>query len=647
MIQINCPSCGSPVVFKTELSVYGTCASCGTVSVRQDVNLEAIGKVAELQPDGTPLQLGVLGSYRGKTFEVVGRIQITYGDGFWNEWFLHFNDGRTGWLGEAMGEYFVSFEVALDGHLPAMAEMRVGHAVRLSNTEYVVTNLRTARVVAFQGELPFLMQTGYNLPFADLRSDSRLAATLDYSEEKPKLFLGEYAEFEDLAFKGLRDPAEIDEYAVQSGLFVKSLNCPSCGAPHEIHGGPRSNTLACQFCDAVIDVSNPQLNIIYRAEQARSKMPPAIPIGSVAKVGDLEWTCIGFLRRSVSYEGLEYPWSEYLLHNAFKGYHWLIESNGHWSLLRPMAHVPRAPDGQVCSYADRDRILDGGKVFRHFQSGQPRVLYVAGEFYWRVRVGDLADTHDYVAPPEVISLETTSEGMYWSRGTYLAPDEVWRMFGLQGTPPYTMGVASNQPNDYDEPRRSTWRTYWIAAALAVLAVLGLGALTPSQPAFKETYAFMEFEPERARTSKPFELKGRSAGVLVDFNTTLNNRWLFVEGALVNQKTNKTYPFGKTMSYYYGEGNRNDSVFIPAVPPGTYVLRVQPQSGSTGRVSDVGTPTDKPSKELFKYIVSVRRAGPSWGMLLLLLLGMVVVPAWMTLRYNSFESQRWMESDHAA
>ena len=49
--------------------------------VRTASGVENLGKVAEIQQDGSPLQLGVQGEYGGKSFEIVGRIQLTYGDG--------------------------------------------------------------------------------------------------------------------------------------------------------------------------------------------------------------------------------------------------------------------------------------------------------------------------------------------------------------------------------------------------------------------------------------------------------------------------------------------------------------------------------------------------------------------------------------
>jgi hypothetical protein len=47
-------------------------------------------------------------------FALIGRIQIKYSQGIWNEWHLLFDDMRTGWLSEAGGEYVLTFMRQVD-----------------------------------------------------------------------------------------------------------------------------------------------------------------------------------------------------------------------------------------------------------------------------------------------------------------------------------------------------------------------------------------------------------------------------------------------------------------------------------------------------------------------------------------------------
>jgi hypothetical protein len=202
--EANCPGCGAKVVFRGAASVVAVCDYCRSTLVRHDVNLEDIGKMADLKADGSPLQLGSLGVYRGVRFTVAGRIQYRFEQGLWNEWYLVFDDMRGGWLGEARGSYAMSFPATADAALPPFAELRAGRALTIAGRSFEVVDVQYARTIAGEGELPFRVGAGYQAPVADLQGPGRSFATLDYSEDPPLVFLGEYVEFDDLAFSGLR-----------------------------------------------------------------------------------------------------------------------------------------------------------------------------------------------------------------------------------------------------------------------------------------------------------------------------------------------------------------------------------------------------------------------------------------------------------
>ncbi len=650
MIQCTCPSCGAAVRFKSELSVYATCGSCDALLVRHDVDVEQIGQVAELQPDGSPIQVGTQGSYQGRQFEVVGRIQITYGDGYWNEWHLLYESGESGWLGEAAGEYFLSRQSQVSG-LPAFPQLSSGQVLDLEGEQFAVTNLMTSRVVSFEGELPFIMSTEYELPAADLRSLSGKAATIDYSGGEPLLFVGEYLPFSDLSFKNLREIGDEADDMVDPSLgwqAVRKVNCTSCGAPLELKGGPRTRTLVCEYCDSALDATDPNLSLIWKAkDQRRHKVPPSVPLGSVATFDEVEWECIGYLRRSVTYEGVIYPWSEYLLYNRFHGYRWLNESNGHFSLMEGIQKLPGQGSTPVARPTQAD-ITWEGQDFKHFQSAQARVDYLAGEFYWRVRVGDPAVNHDFVHPPELLSMEATDRGVVWSRGLYLTGQEVWRAFGLEGRPPLTAGVAPNQPNPYQEDRVATWRLSKILVALAfLLCFVHCGASMTRKNSFTKNFQYMDYAKSRVEVTEPFQLKGRTSNVKVEVESQLSNRWAFYNLALVNEKTKKAFNFGIENYRYSGDDKRRKSVTLPSVPSGTYYLTWNVESGTTGPAEKTKPPPPgRAPRPVFSYRVSVKRDVPMWGWFWLLMIALLIPPMMTTVRYNGIETRRWSESDHA-
>lgn len=169
------------------------------------MNLENIGKMAELQADGSPLQLWAGGRYRGASFTLVGRIQLRYPQGLWNEWHLLFDDRRSGWLGESTGIYAVSFLAKVGEKIPRFEDLHPGQQLVLKSQSYEVTHVEKALCVGGEGELPFQIGPGYEAPTADLTGPGNRFATLDYSEEEPLVFMGEYVEFEELHLSRLRE----------------------------------------------------------------------------------------------------------------------------------------------------------------------------------------------------------------------------------------------------------------------------------------------------------------------------------------------------------------------------------------------------------------------------------------------------------
>jgi hypothetical protein len=202
-----CPSCGAAIEFRSTASILAVCGYCQSTLIRHDLNLENIGRMADLKVDGSPFQIGVTGEFNGARFTMVGRIQLQYDRGVWNEWHLLFGDMRSGWLGEAQGLYAVTFLTPVPGAtLPLFDKLKIGNRVSIGDRFYDVINIESARCVAGEGELPFKIDTGYEAPVVDLQADGLSIATLDYSEdpEKPLVFAGQYVEFPNLKLQGLR-----------------------------------------------------------------------------------------------------------------------------------------------------------------------------------------------------------------------------------------------------------------------------------------------------------------------------------------------------------------------------------------------------------------------------------------------------------
>ncbi|MGA2810493.1 MAG: DUF4178 domain-containing protein [Candidatus Acidiferrum sp.] len=199
----TCPNCGAKIVFQWSSSVQTVCTYCKSVLVRTDLDLTKVGQLADLPPDNSPIQINSEGLYRHKSFVVIGRIFYEYDQGGWNEWHFVTNDGTNGWLSDAQEEYAVSFSVP-NQKLPQQSELQPGAQFSWNGQIYTLSVITNAHFRGVEGELPFKFWDKGDMLFADLRTQSKNFATLDYSDEQPALYLGEFVEFDDLKLKNLR-----------------------------------------------------------------------------------------------------------------------------------------------------------------------------------------------------------------------------------------------------------------------------------------------------------------------------------------------------------------------------------------------------------------------------------------------------------
>lgn len=199
-----CPNCGATIQFLWAQAVQTTCAYCKAVLVRHDLDLELVGKQASFPETGSPILIGTEGKWRGASFLVVGRLAYGWSRGRWNEWYCRRSDGSNAWLSDAQLEYAMT-QVESEAHqLPTPEAARVGDTYFWGDAAYDVAAVTRAQYLGTEGELPFASFTREQSVFIDLLSDTGKLATVDFSDDPPVLYLGEYVEFEDLALRHLR-----------------------------------------------------------------------------------------------------------------------------------------------------------------------------------------------------------------------------------------------------------------------------------------------------------------------------------------------------------------------------------------------------------------------------------------------------------
>lgn len=204
-MKINCPSCGAEVSFKSKSSIFSVCSFCNSTLVRHDLQIDAIGKMSDMPSDLSQLQVGSCGIYEGSKFEIVGRQKIKWSDGFWNEWYLYFDNGKEGWLAEAQGLYMISFQHEYLSTMPKITEVAPGKNILINKSNFEVNDIKQIECIASQGELPIKSLVGRKSTSVDLCGPNELFANIDFGSDEVRLFVGKYKEFEELRFMNLRE----------------------------------------------------------------------------------------------------------------------------------------------------------------------------------------------------------------------------------------------------------------------------------------------------------------------------------------------------------------------------------------------------------------------------------------------------------
>jgi hypothetical protein len=606
--------------------------------VRHDLNVEAIGQMAALPPDLSPLQLGTRGEFAGNAFSLLGRVRLAYDEGSWTEWFALFGDGRHGWVAETQGFFIVSFALETPADFPGESELKPGQQLEMAGEVYRVTDRKETVCLGGEGELPFSAPPGRKGLGIDLMGKGGLFAGVEFSDEGRRLFAGRYVQFDELNFTNLRAvPGWSEEANETKKGGTTALNCPKCGAVVELRAAGLSMSAACGSCSALLDTSTPDLRLIREA-QSRQRLKPRIPLGRRGFLFGVNYEVIGFQHVRDQESG----WFEYLLFNPWQGFAWLVNYNAHWTFVRRLVESPEVVERGIVQR--RSWAKFEGADYQLFAKAPVSTDFVLGEFYWKVKVGMAAQVSDFINPPFILSQEVYP-GLgeeTWSRGEYIEAGAVQAAFSLEPPLPKPVEIYLNQPNRY-AARAQELR--WLAPVLLLLLV-AIQVFSTTHAARRQVlsgaYLYHAGATNPPVVSAPFVVEGGQQAVEFVLNAPVDNNWLELQVDVVEAETQRAVAsFEQNIEHYHGydssdgswnEGNQTQHVLVPGLPQGKYALVIE-------------TSAD-PAVQEMPYSVSVVRDVPIWSNFWIGVGLALVYPLYCWFRSFRFEVARWSNSDYS-
>jgi len=192
--QIGCPSCGATHDVHNPGLITFTCEYCGNAVFWDEEKIQDAGKQSVLPEGFSRLYRGASGTLLNKEFIVLGRVRYSFGKGFWDEWFLEFSGGKTGWLSEDNHEFCWEKEQSVV--VPPYDDLYPGYAIKTKERQFIVEEVGLAECIGMEGDLPRLVKTGETYHFADAASpDGNHTMGIEYDDQPPTVFIGRWVKY--------------------------------------------------------------------------------------------------------------------------------------------------------------------------------------------------------------------------------------------------------------------------------------------------------------------------------------------------------------------------------------------------------------------------------------------------------------------
>lgn len=647
-----CPSCGAEIEADDRFAHLVVCEYCDSAIVMDEEASRISGEMAALSQTPSPFYVGGTGEVLDRQFTILGRVRYGYEMGYWDEWYLAFDDGETAWISEDGEEYTLESwdeeaEVPVD-----YASVAPGDHLELGETEFHVDEKNAAECEGGEGQLPFPILSGEKVPFLDLSSGEQFATIeFDVEEETSRLYRGRHMDLDEVEMEMTAQEAGVAPAPADTGgeagrervvrgegpsmeikcfycgaplgtpesgaesmdceycgseldLTLRRVTCEGCGATVPLHGGDDARSVVCSFCNSQLDVSGTEPSVLgVITDEDRPQFP--FELGDEFTFRESVYELVGHLRYKESY----YIWDEFLLHSEQEGYRWLSYENGHFSIGEKINESPSGVDLQNRSFPTSVHLRD--HRWKFYESGTAHVTFVDGELPWIAKVEDEVNYGDYISPPYMLSAEWTGSEAEWFEMEYLPPETVAEGFGLdEDEMREPRGVAANQPYPAG-PFRRQYPYVLIPFAVLFLVLAGWVTLFGGSNVGKVSATPDQYASEYLTDA--FTITEEDTVCQASFHAPVDNSWVYLDCALVNEDEEAVLDFSTEISYYHGrsdgeswsEGSREESVEFKLKEPGEYRFLLLGQAGRGSRAGDVQRDGKKVTITVYEGVILAR------------------------------------------
>ncbi|MEJ2718672.1 MAG: DUF4178 domain-containing protein, partial [Deltaproteobacteria bacterium] len=432
--KFQCPSCGAGNVVTNPGILMKICDYCKTAIYWDKESALRVGRKSMDLPASSRFKVGTTGKLGGESFRVLGRLSYAYEKGTWNEWFIEMDDRSIRWLAEDEGELFLEQPLKLTSPVPSHRELKPGMQVALAGEAGVIEEIGEARCLGGEGEIPFEVEIGETYPYADgTAADGSFVFGLEYDTESgvPTAFRGKALSVAESEAGKLSDLDAVERTA-------EVIRCASCGKPYEGRRVETTEMVVCDSCGAALQLDEAETRVVGRNPGRKPHF--TFQVGIPITLEKTTYEVMGRLYYMEVEEGVHYPSYEYALYHPEKGYLWLSEEDGHFTVSQPL-HLRV----NIQHFWPKSKVRVGRETFSVFEDGLVTLRWVDGALPWTAVVGEQTRYVHMVKPPEYVDREITGTEMELFRGRYVDRNEMLSAIPPGVRLPFPRGVYSCQP----------------------------------------------------------------------------------------------------------------------------------------------------------------------------------------------------------
>lgn len=405
------------------------------------------------------------------------------------------------------------------------------------------------------------------------------------------------------------------------------VHCQNCSTVTELAVTFTVKDFACPQCQWLYSADeNGSLKYTGRKYKHEITFEKSLRIGQKGTLNGTGYTVSGILVKSAY---ANFYWTEYMLQDAAGNFRYLSEGDGHWIFLEPI-------DKKYSVTHTSTFLTHEGMKMRLYDRCKAEIVGAKGFFDFSIAPQNIALT-EFIRPPYVISIEQGSGENATFFGEHISRKTVKEAFGAVELRE-KLGVGLVQPFLID--LRNLAIVFCVTAIAILVTHMAVYSGRTSKTVTETIFTIGESN-NKEYVSRPFTLQGGSAPLTIEILSDIDNSWLTVQVALVNESTSEEIYADQDVEYYHGyeggeswsEGQKGETMQFCGVPEGTYHLLVTPmwaaENGSNNSMV-VRAIWNQPS--MWNAWFSIGAMGVLWT---------------LTFFFNkNFEKRRWSDSDYS-